>query len=76
MNEIRPGLQHVEHEIVTGKRMDLAGVLTREVASGWKDLGVVVCGPSGMCDDVRQLVVSILKESKVKIELDVEAFSW
>lgn len=76
VNEIRPGLQQVEHEIVTGKRLDLAGLLNKEVASGWKDLGVVVCGPSGMCDDVRQLVVRISKESKVKIELDVESFSW
>lgn len=75
-NEISPALKGVENDIVTGGRLDLEGLLNKEAAGGWKDLGVVVCGPGGMCDDVRQLVVRISKERKVNIELDVEAFAW
>lgn len=76
INEIRPMLQHVENEIVQGKRLDIAALLQREVGDGWKDVGVVVCGPGGMCDLVRQEVVKVSKASKIHIELDVEAFSW
>jgi hypothetical protein len=74
--ELAPGLQHIEKDIVLGKRLDLVSLLEKEVAGGWKDLGVVVCGPGGMCDDLRREVVRISKQQKVKIELDVEAFSW
>jgi predicted ferric reductase len=76
VKELQPGLRHIEQDIVTGKRLNLAGLLEKEVGGGWKDVGVVVCGPGGMCDTVRQEVVRVSKESKVRIELDVEAFSW
>ena len=76
INEISSALKGVENDIVTGGRLDLEGLLNKEVGAGWKDIGVVVCGPGGMCDEVRQLVVRISKESKVNIELDVEAFAW
>jgi predicted ferric reductase len=74
--ELQPGLRHVEQDIVIGKRLGLAGLLEKEVAAGWKDIGVVVCGPGSMCDDLRREVVRVSKVQKVKIELDVEAFSW
>jgi len=74
--ELQPGLRHVEQDIVIGKRLDLAVLLEKEVAAGWKDIGVVVCGPGSMCDDLRREVVRVSKAQKVKIELDVEAFSW
>lgn len=74
--ELQPGLNHVEQDIVIGKRLDLAMLLEKEVAAGWKEIGVVVCGPGGMCDDIRREVVRVSKARKVKIELDVEAFSW
>jgi predicted ferric reductase len=74
--ELQPGLKHVEQDIVIGKRLDLSGLLKKEVAAGWKDIGVVVCGPGSMCDDLRREVVRVSKAQKVKIELDVEAFSW
>jgi predicted ferric reductase len=74
--ELQPGLKHVEQEIVIGKRLDLSLLLEKEVAAGWKDIGVVVCGPGSMCDDLRREVVRVSKAQKVKIELDVEAFSW
>jgi predicted ferric reductase len=74
--ELSPGLRHVEQDIVVGTRLDLVELLEKEVKGGWKDVGVVVCGPGGMCDDLRREVVRVSKEQKVKIELDVEAFSW
>lgn len=74
--ELSPGLKHVEQDIVVGKRLDLSSLLEKEVAAGWKDIGVVVCGPGGMCDDLRREVVRVSKTKKAKIELDVEAFSW
>jgi predicted ferric reductase len=74
--ELQPGLKHVEQDIVIGKRLDLSMLLEKEVAAGWKDIGVVVCGPGSMCDDLRREVVRVSKAQKVRIELDVEAFSW
>ena len=76
INEISPALKEVENEIVTGGRLDLEGLLNKEAQAGWKDLGVVVCGPGEICDEVRRLVVGISRDKKVHIELDVEAFAW
>jgi predicted ferric reductase len=73
---LQPGLSHIEQDIIVGKRLDIAGLIEREVEGGWKDLGVVVCGPGQMCDVLRKEVVRVSKEKKVRIELDVEAFSW
>ncbi|KAL8339391.1 hypothetical protein RB601_005789 [Gaeumannomyces tritici] len=49
-------------------RLDVAAILDRE--AGWKRVGVVVCGPAGLCDDVRALV------AERGWGLQVEAYSW
>jgi predicted ferric reductase len=65
-----------EKEINVGSRNDLARILEREEEVGWARVGVVVCGPGAMCDEVRSLVAKKGKSGKVIWELDVEAFSW
>jgi len=39
-------------------------------------IGVVVCGPSSFCDDLRAAIVRVSKTTKIDIELYEEAFSW
>ncbi|KAF2867716.1 ferric reductase like transmembrane component-domain-containing protein [Massariosphaeria phaeospora] len=65
-----------EKQVVVGQRLSVEAVLEREEAEGWKRIGVVVCGPGGLCDDVRSGVARRGREGNVVWELDVEAFSW
>lgn len=40
-------------------------------------MGIVVCGPGGLCDDVRAAVVCASKLGQgTEFELEVEAYSW
>jgi len=68
-------LANVEKEIRVGGRFKLREVLEIEAAKGGEVLGVVVCGPAEMCDEVRRAVVCLGKRGK-KIGMKVEAFSW
>lgn len=67
-------------ETTVGDRLDLESILQQEML-GAKDegpLGIVVCGPPGMADDVRQKVVALARanpQSRPYVLLD-EAFSW
>ncbi|KAG5662823.1 hypothetical protein KAF25_005241 [Fusarium avenaceum] len=81
----------VQVETVVGERMDLRGILFREmVGTVNKDLdrvdgdgdgdalAVVLCGPQSMADDVRREIVEIVRSnplSRAVVFLD-EAFSW
>jgi predicted ferric reductase len=65
-----------EKEVCVGGRIDLVRALEHEEESGWERVGVVVCGPGGMCDEVRALVARKGRSGRVVWELDVEAFSW
>jgi hypothetical protein len=78
VNDITPSLHPVcERDIKIGSRFDVGSVIEAEVASWGSGLiAVVVCGPVGMCDDVRKEVVRVSKATGAKIELKVEAFSW
>ncbi|KAH7348412.1 ferric reductase like transmembrane component-domain-containing protein [Rhexocercosporidium sp. MPI-PUGE-AT-0058] len=64
-----------------GERFDLDAVLSKELASSIGEqglLGVVVCGPPGMADDVRQKISEVSKSflmSRPYVLVD-EAFSW
>ena len=69
---------NVEKEVRVGSRFDVQELIEREAVAGDKEsgrLGVVVCGPGGMCDDVREAVVRACR-SGVVVELLVEAFCW
>ena len=72
MKEIR------EKEISVGERLNISRILNEEVNLGWSKVAVVVCGPAGMCDDVRTVVARLGREKAGQCELDlsVEAFSW
>lgn len=65
-----------EKQISVGTRLDIATILEAEEAEGWKRIGVVVCGPGGLCDDVRHFVSRRGRAGQSVWELDVEAFSW
>lgn len=76
IQEIQPALEYVEHNIIVNQRLNITELIQCEVANGWRDIGIVVCGPGALCDDVRRETVRIGNESGVKFELDVDAFSW
>ena len=67
-----------EKEICIGKRLDIVNLLRDECDAGFSKIGVVVCGPPAMCDDVRAIVAQLGKErsGKCSLELEVHAFSW
>jgi predicted ferric reductase len=66
----------VDHEVRIGERLNVRGLLPQEIVSGYKKIGVVVCGPPALCDDVRALVSSLGRHEKVELELEVDAFAW
>lgn len=61
---------------VGGARLDVDALLAQEVHAGWERVGVVVCGPSGLCDAVRAAVVRLGRREKTVFELHVDAFTW
>ncbi|KAF1984279.1 hypothetical protein K402DRAFT_406240 [Aulographum hederae CBS 113979] len=65
-----------ERDVRVGERFDVGGLLEEEVRAGWGRIGVVVCGPGGLCDDVRAEVVRKGREGVTRFELEVDAFSW
>jgi hypothetical protein len=65
-----------EKHVSVGRRHDVGDLLEREAREGWYRIGVVVCGPGGLCDEVREVVSRRARGSKTRFELDVEAFSW
>jgi predicted ferric reductase len=65
-----------DKEIRVGSRLDVKLLLEEEVKAGWRRIGVVVCGPGGLCDDVRAAVIAAGKLGKSEFELEVEAYSW
>ncbi|KAI1089725.1 ferric reductase like transmembrane component-domain-containing protein [Rostrohypoxylon terebratum] len=62
--------------VLVGERLDVSALLAHEVSAGWERVGVVVCGPGGLCDDVRQAVVTFGRREKTVFELEVDAFTW
>lgn len=69
----------VDMEIVVGHRLDIERLLDREARAGYAKVGVVVCGPAGMCDDVRARVAGLGRAAPLggtAFELEVHAFSW
>jgi hypothetical protein len=77
MSKMRwPALEHVEHNIIVNQRLNITELIQYEVQTGWTDIGIVVCGPGSLCDDVRRETVRIGSETGVRFELDVDAFSW
>ncbi|KAI6585061.1 hypothetical protein MCOR07_002314 [Pyricularia oryzae] len=66
----------VEVETSVGKRVDLGAALEQEVLAGGDLLGVVVCGPPGMADEVRAKVTQLGRSGRRAVVFVDEAFSW
>ncbi|KAI1117667.1 hypothetical protein F5Y14DRAFT_320230 [Nemania sp. NC0429] len=66
-----------EKDISVGKRLDINPLLREEASVGWLKVGVVVCGPAGMCDDVRAAVAHVGKDSagRCLFTLEVQGFT-
>lgn len=77
VEDLKPVLESIpDREIRMGERLDVEALLREEAGAGYARVGVVVCGPGGLCDDVRTLVSSLGRHEKTVFELEVEAFSW
>lgn len=64
-------------EVRVGRRFDVHQLLEGELKAGWAKIGVVVCGPGGLCDDVRASLVALGKQySDTSFVLEVEAYTW
>jgi len=70
----------VQVEITVGQRLDLDSILSREMLRPDNDRGlaIVVCGPPGMADDVRQKVTWLVRSNPAccAYVLVDEAFGW
>lgn len=73
LNTVLTGVD--DKDIRVGSRLDIQALLNQEVEAGWKKVGVVACGPGGLCDDVRAAVCVAAKGS-TRFELEVDAYSW
>jgi hypothetical protein len=71
-------LSKIEQEIFVGSRMAIREILESEVAHGAKgEICVLVSGPEGMIDEVRNVVGDIVKKGNgVRVRLEIESFSW
>ncbi|SCO02339.1 related to ferric reductase Fre2p [Fusarium fujikuroi] len=77
LQDLEPALSEVADKVVfVAERLDVKALLHQEVEAGWKRIGVVVCGPAGLCDDTRAAVVRLGKTAGAVFELEVDAFSW
>lgn len=77
LEEVTDALMRIDdREVSVGQRLDVDALLRREIIAGWKRVGVVVCGPGGLCDDVRARVASLGRHEKTVFELEVHAYSW
>lgn len=65
-----------DKDVRVGARTDVDGVLRGEAEAGWARVGVVACGPGGLCDDVRAAVVREGRRRRTVFELHVDAYSW
>jgi hypothetical protein len=83
-NEVVPLFGHlpsnVHVETTVGERLDLNSILTRELTmrNDGGVVGIIVCGPPGMADDVREKVTWLAryhKSASPYMLLD-ESFSW
>ncbi|QKD60025.2 ferric reductase like transmembrane component-domain-containing protein [Fusarium oxysporum Fo47] len=76
LQDLEPALREVADKVVlSAERLDVKALLHQEAEAGWKRIGVVVCGPAGLCDDTRAAVVSLGKTDGAIFELEVDAFS-
>lgn len=73
----------IQVETTVGKRLDVESILREELAGRPGDeglglVGIVVCGPAGLADEVRKQVTGLTKRGVTRTPyiLVDEAFSW
>ncbi|TQV94779.1 ferric-chelate reductase [Cordyceps javanica] len=70
----------VEVTVSVGERLDIRRILTEELRQQKGGTVVVVCGPSGMVDDVRCIASALGRHSEngkaVVMKLMIESFTW
>nr|CDP30161.1 Putative ferric reductase transmembrane component [Podospora anserina S mat+] len=76
VEEVQGVLSEIEKDVRVGRRLDISRLLEQEADVGYCNIGVVVSGPGGLCDDVRAAVVAVGKKGSTSFELDVDAYSW
>lgn len=77
VDEFGGALEGVRERVVkVGERCDVPALLGGEEARGWGRIGVLVCGPVGLGDEVREVVCARSREGGTGWELCVETFSW
>lgn len=77
VDEMSTGLANVaDKQVLVGQRFCVEELLKNEVKFGYKKVGVVVCGPAEMCDEVRAVVTGLGRGNKTVFELHVDTFSW
>lgn len=70
---LRPVL---DKEILMGQRLNINSILQKEAHTGYGKIGVIVCGPAGLSDDVRVKMAGLGGGGKTIFQLEVNAFSW
>ncbi|KAF2727914.1 ferric reductase transmembrane component 4 [Polyplosphaeria fusca] len=65
-----------DREVRIGERLEVKALVQAEAQAGYGRVGVVVCGPGELCDDVRGVVASVARHSKTRFDLEVDAFGW
>jgi len=71
------GLVGVTKEVRVGRRFDVSELVAEEADARWESVGVVVSGPGGLCDAVREAVARAgRRRSGTVFELEVDAYSW
>ncbi|KAK6330012.1 hypothetical protein TWF718_003439 [Orbilia javanica] len=65
-----------DKEVLVGERINIDALLRREAEAGYGKVGVVVCGPAGMCDDVRAKVAGFGRGCRTVFALEIHSFSW
>lgn len=77
VDEMSTALGNVaDKQVLVGQRFAIKELLQKEVATGYKKVGVIVCGPAEMCDEARAVVAALGRGSRTVFELHVDAFSW
>lgn len=59
-----------------GQRFSIKDLLQKEIDAGYGKVGVVVCGPAEMCDEVRASVAGFGRGTNTVFELHIDAFTW
>ena len=71
---VKTWARHVETHVVVGQRLNLREILEQELSSGIGTT-VLVSGPEGMADDVRNIVSGLGRGTAV-VRFVEESFSW